>query len=231
MNIEITSHTLSSSPDIATAPAPDGMWLGIAQRLQALAQAGLAYDPHVFDAERYQEVLALSQQMLSHLTGQPVAQLQDAIALERGYPTPKVDIRAVLFNGTDQVLMAREKHDGGRWSLPGGWADVGCTPFEVAVKEVREETGLDTEAVRLLALWDKRVHPHPPQAWYVYKAFVLCRPTGGALLADTPETTEVRWVARHELAQLDISTDRVTLSQLETLFEFATDPDLPTLCD
>ncbi|WP_338768965.1 NUDIX hydrolase N-terminal domain-containing protein [Massilia sp. METH4] len=218
-------------PRLHAGAAPDGMWLGIAQRLQALAQAGLAYDPHVFDAERYQEVLALSQQMLSHLTGQPVPQLQDAIALERGYPTPKVDIRAVLFNGTDQVLMAREKHDGGKWSLPGGWADVGCTPFEVAVKEVREETGLDTEAVRLLALWDKRVHPHPPQAWYVYKAFILCRPTGGALLADTAETTEVRWVSRHELPALDLSTDRVTLSQLERLFDFAANPDLPTLCD
>jgi ADP-ribose pyrophosphatase YjhB (NUDIX family) len=176
-------------------------------------------------------VLALSQRMLSHLTGQPVARLQDAIALERGYPTPKVDIRAVLFNGTDQVLMAREKHDGGRWSLPGGWADVGCTPFEVAVKEVREETGLDAEAVRLLALWDKRVHPHPPQAWYVYKAFVLCRSIGGALLADTAETSEVRWVSRHELPSLAISTDRVTLSQLERLFDFAENPDLPTLCD
>ncbi len=231
MHPDIASDTLSTGADAAAAPAPDGMWLGIAQRLQALAQAGLAYEPHVFDAERYQEVLALSQQMLSHLTGQPVPRLQDAVALERGYPTPKVDIRAVLFNGTDKVLMAREKHDGGRWSLPGGWADVGCTPFEVAVKEVREETGLDTEAVRLLALWDKRVHPHPPQAWYVYKAFVLCRPTGGALLADTAETTEVRWVARHELPGLEISTDRVTLSQLERLFDFAANPDLPTLCD
>lgn len=231
MNADVSPHTVSTFPETSSQSAPAAMWLGIAQRLQALAQAGLAYDPHVFDAERYQEVLALSQQMLSHLTGQPVAQLQDAIALERGYPTPKVDIRAVLFDGTDKVLMAREKHDGGRWSLPGGWADVGCTPFEVAVKEVREETGLETEAVRLLALWDKRVHPHPPQAWYVYKAFVLCRPTGGALLADTAETTEVRWVARHELAHLALSTDRVTLSQLERLFAFAEQPGLPTLCD
>ncbi|WP_207221279.1 NUDIX hydrolase [Pseudoduganella lutea] len=230
MNANALSPAIAGAPDHPSTDA-GRMWMGIAQRLQALAQAGLAYDPHVFDAERYQEVLALSQQMLSHLTGQPVPQLQDAVALERGYPTPKVDIRAVLFDGTDKVLMAREKHDGGRWSLPGGWADVGCTPFEVAVKEVREETGLDTEAVRLLALWDKRVHPHPPQAWYVYKAFVLCRPTGGALLADTAETSEVRWVSRHELATLDLSTDRVTLSQLETLFGFADNPDLPTLCD
>jgi ADP-ribose pyrophosphatase YjhB (NUDIX family)/3-deoxy-D-manno-octulosonate 8-phosphate phosphatase KdsC-like HAD superfamily phosphatase len=218
-------------PRLDAAPAPAGGWLRIAQRLQALAQAGLAYNPHVFDAERYEEVLALSHEMMAHLTGHPVDRLADAVALERGYPTPKVDIRAVLFRGTDEVLMVREKHDGGRWSLPGGWADVGCTPSEVAVKEVREETGLEAQAVRLLALWDKRVHPHPPQTWYVYKAFILCRPVGGTLLADTAETTEVRWVGRHELPGLEISVDRVTLSQLERLFAFAAEPNLPALCD
>jgi ADP-ribose pyrophosphatase YjhB (NUDIX family) len=206
-------------------------WLWIAQRLQALAQAGLAYNPPPFDAERYEEILTLSHRMLAGLTAHPPARYAEAVALEQGYPTPKVDIRAVLFRGTDEILMAREKHDGGRWSLPGGWADVGYTPFEVAVKEVREETGLDTEAVRLLALWDKRVHPHPPQSWYVYKAFVLCRITGGTLLADTAETSEVRWVHRAELGELDLSVDRVTLSQLERLFAFAANPDLPALCD
>ena len=206
-------------------------WLAIAQRLQALAQAGLAYDPPVFDAERYQEVLALSQRMLRHLTGYPQAVFEEAVALERGYPTPKVDIRAVLFRGVDEILMVREKSDGGRWSLPGGWADIGYTPFEVAVKEVGEETGLQAEAVRLLALFDKRAHPHPPQPWYIYKAFVLCRATGGALLAETSETTEVRWVHRDELPGLTLSTDRVTLCQLQRMFEFARRPDLPALCD
>ncbi|TWI61916.1 ADP-ribose pyrophosphatase YjhB (NUDIX family) [Pseudoduganella lurida] len=229
MSLPDAAPAADSLPDDASAEP--GMWLGIAQRLQALAMAGLAYEPHVFDAERYQEVLALSHRMLAHLTDQPVASFADAVATERGYPTPKVDIRAVLFQGTDRILMVRETFDGGRWSLPGGWADVGCTPFEVAVKEVREETGLDAQAVRLLALWDKRQHPHPPQAWYVYKAFVLCQATGGALLAQTSETTEVRWVAQDELPHLPLSTDRVTLSQLNTLFDFARNPALPTLCD
>ena len=135
-------------------------WLGIAQRLQALAQAGLDYAPNAFDAERYEEVQALSLRLMAGLTGEPVAQLDSLFAGETGYPTPKVDIRAVLFRGTDEVLLAQEKMDGNRWSLPGGWADVGYTPFEVAVKEVGEETGLTTEAVRLLALLDKKQHAH-----------------------------------------------------------------------
>lgn len=217
------ARTPSGQPDPAA-------WLAMAQRVQALAQAGLAYNPPLFDAERYQELLDISHRMLCDLTRIPVTVFEEAIAAERGYPTPKVDVRAVLLRG-DEMLLVREKHDGGRWSLPGGWADVGCTPCEVAVKEVREETGLEVEPVRLLALWDKRRHPHPPQAWYVYKAFILCRVAGGALANDTSETTEARWVPHAALAGLDLSTDRVTLSQLERLFLLAADPALPAECD
>jgi ADP-ribose pyrophosphatase YjhB (NUDIX family) len=202
-----------------------------AQRLQALAQAGLMYSQSVFDTERYTEIQALSLEVMASLTGQPVVLLESLFSTETAYPTPKVDIRAVLFRGTDEVLLVQEKLDGNRWSLPGGWAEVGLTPFEVAVKEVREETGLDTEAVRLLALFDKKQHPHPPQPWYVYKAFVLCRVVGGALLTDTVETADVRWVHRDELAALELSVDRVTRSQLETMLAFAQQPELPTLCD
>jgi len=206
-------------------------WLGIAQRLQALAQAGLVYAPNEFDAERYREVHALSMQLLANLAGEPVAQLSARFANEAGYPTPKVDVRAVIFRGADEILLVQEKLDGNRWSLPGGWADVGYTPFEVAEKEVREETGLETQAVRLLALLDKKRHPHPPQPWYVYKAFVLCRVVGGALRPDTTETADVRWVHRTEVPRLALSTDRVTQSQLAQMLAFAQRPDLPTLCD
>ncbi|TVT39482.1 NUDIX hydrolase [Hymenobacter setariae] len=229
----MSSDSLPSDLEQASATTPPSAadWLAIAQRLQALAQAGLAYNPPVFDAERYEEVLALSLKMMSNLSGQPVATFAEAFAVEHGYPTPKVDVRAVLFRGTDEVLLVQEKIDGGRWSLPGGWADVGSTPFEVAVKEAWEETGLKVEAVRLLALWDKKKHPHPPQPWYVYKVMVLCQVVGGTLQLDTTETTGVRWVHRSELPHLALSTDRVTLSQLEQLFDFAEHPDLPTLCD
>ena len=209
--------------------APD--LLRIAQRLQALAQAGLMYSQSVFDTERYTEIQALSLELMASLTGQSAALLQSLFAEETGYPTPKVDIRAVLFRGVDEILLVQEKLDGNRWSLPGGWAEVGLTPFEVAVKEVREETGLETEAVRLLAFLDKKQHPHPPQPWYIYKAFVLCRVVGGAIQSDTVETADVRWVHRDELPTLKLSVDRVTLSQLEQMLEFAKRPELPTLCD
>jgi hypothetical protein len=100
-------------------------WLLIAQRLQALAQTGLAYQPNQFDLERYQEIHDLSLQMMAHLTQEPIPKLEALFPVELGvYPTPKVDVRGVVFRGTDEILLVQEKLDFNRWSLPGGWADA-----------------------------------------------------------------------------------------------------------
>jgi ADP-ribose pyrophosphatase YjhB (NUDIX family) len=202
-----------------------------AQRLQALAQAGLAYTTNPYDVDRYLEIREISIALLQELTDEPLEKIVRVFASEEGYPTPKVDVRAVVFRGLDQILLVQETIDHGRWTVPGGWADVGYTPFEVAVKETREETGLVVRPLRLLALWDKRKHDHPPQPWYVYKAFIQCEVTGGELLAQTSETSGARWFRREELAAVELSTDRVTAAQLEELFRFAADPGLPAVCD
>ncbi|MBC6609763.1 NUDIX hydrolase N-terminal domain-containing protein [Hymenobacter sp. BT507] len=207
-------------------------WLTVAQRLQALAQAGLEYSKgSPFDLERYTEIRALSVQMVAGLTEEPLEKVTAFFTSETGYQTPKVDVRVVVFRGENEVLMVQEKMDHNRWTLPGGWADVGLTPFEVAEKEAEEETGLHVRAVRLLALFDKKQHAHPPQPWYVYKCFVLCEVIGGELGNNNVETTGARWVREAELEALDLSTDRVTKSQMATMFEFARQPEKPTLCD
>ena len=205
--------------------------LEYAQRLQAIAQAGIAYHTNQYDLERYQELRALSAKILEELTDEPFEKIVRVFASETGYPTPKVDIRLVMFRGDNEVLLVQEKVDHNNWTLPGGWADVGCTPFEAAIKEAEEETGLRVKPVRLLAVLDKRKHPHPPQPWYVYKMFIQCRIEGGELKQVTPETCGARWFGKDELPRIQLSTDRVTLSQLENLFRFAVDPTLLPLCD
>lgn len=205
--------------------------LRYAQRMQAIAQAGLTFCTNTYDLDRYQEIRQLSVQLLRELSEEPLEKIVRVFASETGYQTPKVDVRAVVFRGTDEILMVSEKSDGNRWTLPGGWADVGYTPFETAVKETREETGLEVQAVRLLALLDKRMHAHPPQPWYVYKAFILCREAGGELLGETSETAGAGWVRRGELAGLELSLDRVLPEHLVMLFGFADEPGLPALCD
>jgi ADP-ribose pyrophosphatase YjhB (NUDIX family) len=202
-----------------------------AQRLQAIAQAGIAYATTAYDLERYEEIRGISVNLLQELTDEPHEKIIRTFASESGYQTPKVDVRAVLFRGESEILLVKEKNDQGRWTLPGGWADVGYSPFEVAVKEAEEETGLRVRAVRLLALYDKRKHSHPPQPWYVYKAFVQCEIEGGELAQETAETVGAGWFRAEQLPSLALSTDRVTESQLVTLFRFASDPSLPALCD
>jgi ADP-ribose pyrophosphatase YjhB (NUDIX family) len=205
--------------------------LALAQRLQAIAQAGLTYGENAYDIERYAEVRAISVELMKEVSEAPIDKITTLFASETGYQTPKVDVRAVIFRGVDEVLMVQETTDGSRWTLPGGWADVGHTPFEVAVKEAYEESGLQVQATRLLALFDKKMHDHPLQEWYVYKCFVRCDVLGGNLLTQTPETTGARWVRQEEIATLPLSLDRITAAQLDTLFAFARNPDLPTLCD
>lgn len=198
--------------------------LAIAKRLQSLAQAGIFYSDHnPFDRERYQEVSDLSVQILTELTDEPIERINNLFTQERdGYQTPKVDIRAVVFNESGEILMVKEKVDG-CWSLPGGWADVGYSPAEVAVKEVQEETGLDVKTVRLLAVIDKRNHPHPPEGWYVYKIFILCEKIGGEIAVNTTETSDIQYFSLQNIPTL--SEPRNVFSQIKLMFEYRDNPE------
>ena len=70
-----------------------------------------------------------------------------------GYVTPKVAIGAIVGNDRGEILLVQRK-DSGIWLYPTGWADVGYSPAEVAVKEVEEETGIECDPVRLLGVVD-----------------------------------------------------------------------------
>lgn len=202
-----------------------------AQRLQALAQAGLTYSTSPYDRDRYEEVRAISVELLKQLTDEPVEKIVCVFASEDGYPTPKVDVRAVILREGPEVLLVQETLDGGKWTLPGGWADVGYSPFETAAKEACEETGLLVKPVRLLALFDKRKHPHPPEPWHAYKAFIQCEVEGGSLLQNTQETAGARWFREDEWSSIELSAARTTATQLETMFRLASDPQSTVMCD
>ena len=201
------------------------------QKIHALSQTGLAYPQSDYDRERYEEIRNISLQVLGGLSDVSIAQIIQLFPNEKGYVTPKVDIRAIVFRGTDQILMVQEKMDENRWTVPGGWADVGYTPFEVAEKEAWEETGMRVKATRLLAVFDKSRHEHPFEPWYVYKFFILCEVTGGELMQQTTETSGAAWIDFDVAATLPLSLYRVTREQLELIFKFAENPDFPVICD
>lgn len=201
--------------------SPD--WLLRAQRLAALAQTGLTYARDHFDRERYLEVRALAAEMLAAGAGEEPRRVAGLLAAEEGYATPKVDVRAAVFDG-GRVLLVRERVDGG-WTLPGGWADVGESPGVAAAREVREESGYEVRTTKLLAVWDKLRHDHPPDPFHAYKLVFRCELTGGAP-ATSHETTGVDFFAEDALPPL--SLPRTTEAQLRRLFAHARDPGLPT---
>jgi len=201
-------------------------WLDMAKRLQAVAQAGLTYCDNKYDIDRYQQIRLLSLEIMQDFTGQEMKKLMNGFAADKGYPTPKVDVRGVVFRG-DTILLVRETIDG-NWSVPGGWADVGLTPNEVAVKEVFEESGLVVSPVRLMAVLDKKCHNHPPDMYHIYKIFILCKEVGG-MLQQGMETSETGFFGLHELPPL--SSPRITQEQIALLYDFKNNPDKPAVCD
>lgn len=166
----------------------DNTWLEAVKRIQAIAQNGLAYSQNVYDIERYEELRRISVEMMAVISETCISAVKNLFAGETGYQTPKVDIRAVVFR-EGKVLLVKETADG-CWSLPGGWADVGLSPGDVVVKEVREEAGLQVKPRRLLGILDKKFHPHPPSPYHTYKVFILCESIGGETGCGT-ETCDV----------------------------------------
>ncbi|UQZ35357.1 ADP-ribose pyrophosphatase [Paenibacillus sp. PK3_47] len=204
----------------------EAKWLTWAKEIQAIAQTGLTYAKDVYDIERYEALRNLSVDMMENHTFESRERIALSFASDEGYCTPKVDIRGVVFQD-GKILLVREKLDG-CWALPGGWGDIGLSPKEVAVKEIAEESGFQTEAVRLLAVLDKKFHNHPPEPYHVYKMFIQCRITGGEAM-DGLETSEVAFFAEDELPEL--SQERNTEAQIRTMFNFLKNPENPVILD
>jgi ADP-ribose pyrophosphatase YjhB (NUDIX family) len=201
-------------------------WLEWGQKLQAIAQNGLTFSENPFDIDRYQQIQQLAAEMIANHSGVEPETVLDLFNQESGYATPKVDARAAVFQA-DGILLVQERLDGNRWTLPGGWVDVGEAPSVAIVREVREETGYETQAVKLVALYD-RSHPrhdHPPFIHHTYKLFFLCELTGGAP-AESYETGASAFFKEDEIPELSLT--RVVPSQIARLFEHHRHPDWPT---
>jgi ADP-ribose pyrophosphatase YjhB (NUDIX family) len=198
-------------------------WLRWAQRIQALAQTGLTYAQNPFDRERYEELRRLSVEMAAAGAAAPAEEVRVAFASGLGYPTPKVDVRAVVFR-EGELLLVREVRSG-RWTFPGGWADAGDTPGRAAERETLEESGYRVRARKLLALLDKARHEHPPSIDYTYKVLVGCELEGGEPTT-CHEVDAVGFFAKGSIPDLDL--DRTTPGQVALAFTHLQDPQRPT---
>jgi ADP-ribose pyrophosphatase YjhB (NUDIX family) len=201
----------------------DPKWLQWARRLQAEGQNGLAYAENPFDRLRYQSVRDIAAEIMAAHTDVETTRIQDLFALEDGHATPKVDVRAAVFRD-DEILLVRERSDG-LWSLPGGWADISDTPSEAAVREVREESGYQVRATRVLAVYDRDRQGHPAHRYRVYKIVFACELEGGRAQYSM-ETDGVGFFREDALPEL--STGRVLPGQIARFFELWRHPHWPT---
>lgn len=203
----------------------DPKWLDWTRRLQAIAQNGLAYANNPYDVERYETLRSIAAEMTGAYSDAAPEHIRGLLSGEEGYATPKVDVRGVVFRD-DAVLLVREVADGGRWTLPGGWADVGDSPSEAVEREVFEESGYRVKARKLLALYDKRKHSHPPDRLHIYKAFFLCELLGGTA-AVSAETAGAEFFREDRIPVSELSLGRTTPEQLARIFEHLRHPEWP----
>ena len=188
-------------------------WLQWAIELQSLAQAGLTYGKDVYDKERYERIREISAEIISHMSDIPTETVKNLFCNETGYQTPKIDTRAAIFKD-DKILLVCENN--GNWSLPGGWCDVNVSVGENAVKEVKEEAGLDVVAESIIAVQDRAKHNLPVCAYGICKVFVLCSVIGGNF-HENIETTGFDYFSEDNLPAL--ATGKNNEEQIRMCFD------------
>jgi len=199
----------------------ENTWLSWAKRLQSVASTGLHYSQDEYDRERYDEVAAIANEMLSALGNVPINRIQGLVSdFAKGYATPKVDVRGAIFDA-GEVLLVREVSDG-LWTLPGGFADVGLSPGENIVKEIWEEATLRVKATAVYGIRHKAKHEYDPDVRDFYKIFFICEHAEKLQPRPGPEITEVGFFGLDELPAL--STDRVLEKDIAAAFAFESDP-------
>jgi ADP-ribose pyrophosphatase YjhB (NUDIX family) len=204
-------------------PADEPQWLTIARELRAIAQTGLTFTADRFDRQRYERLRELAASMLAQGSGERFDVIIEILREGWGYATPKVDVRGAAFVD-GRVLLVREINDG-KWTLPGGWADINQSAAECVVREIAEESGFVAKARKLAAVRDYQRSGHPPRnVDSIYKMFFVCEITGGSARA-SDETSEVAFFARDALPPLSLG--RTTAAQIDRMFQHAQHPDLP----
>lgn len=201
-------------------------WLKWAIEIQSIAQAGLAYTNNPYDIERFKRLREISAEMMTEKTDINLDKVKGLFCNETGYQTPKIDTRAAIFKD-GRILLVHENN--GTWSLPGGWCDVLESVKSNTIKEVKEETGLDAEAVRIIAIQDRNKHNKPQYAYGICKVFVLCNVVGGKFVENI-ETTAIKYFSLEELPT-NLAEEKTSKEQIKMCFEASNNENWQTQFD
>lgn len=189
-------------------------WLKWAMEIQSLSQSGLSYTNNAYDIERYERLREISAEMIEEKSNIPLEKVKNLFCNEKGYQTPKIDTRAVIFKN-NKILLTHENN--GTWALPGGWCDVLETVKTNTIKEVKEETGLNVKATKIIAVQDRNKHNKPVYAYGICKIFVLCNVIGGEFMKNI-ETTEIGYFSLDEIPN-NLAEEKTNKEQIEMCFK------------
>ena len=201
-------------------------WLKWAIEIQSLAQAGLTYTDNVYDIERYERLREIAAEIIEEKSNISLEKVKDLFCNENGYQTPKIDTRAAIFKD-EKILLTHENN--GTWSMPGGWCDVLESVASNTIKEVKEETGLDVETIKIIAVQDRNKHNKPIYAYGVCKIFVLCNVIGGEFIENI-ETTEIKYFSLDKIPN-NLAEEKTNNEQIEMCFKAYKDEKWQTQFD
>lgn len=202
-------------------------WMAIATELKAISQAGKFFAKDGYELDRHKRIEKITADILASHTEYEQPQVLSMLQEDCGYPSPKTDCRGAAFRD-GKILLVKEIADG-KWTLPGGWCDMGLTASENVEREMWEESGFECRSVKLIALFDRRTQGHlPPYPFDIYKMFFMCEITGGEPKVSN-ETSDVAFFAKDQIPPL--SQSRTKMHEIELCFAHYQDPDLPTVFD
>jgi ADP-ribose pyrophosphatase YjhB (NUDIX family) len=201
-------------------------WLEWAREIQQLSQTGLAFAVTDYEKQRYKRLTEITAEIVEHHTLLEKEAVERILMKQLGYATPKIDVRAAVIKD-DMILLVQEISDE-KWAMPGGWADVGDIPSEVAIRETKEESGFDVKPVKVIGVYDANRLGGQLEFFHAFKIVFLCELMGGEA-AVSDETMDVRFFSFDDLPPL--SLNRTNNKHIKDILAHLEDPQRSTNFD
>ena len=201
-------------------------WLKWAREIQQLSQTGLAFAVTGYEKHRYKRLTEITAEIVAHHSKLEKETVEKVLMKQPGYATPKIDVRAAVIKD-DRILLVQEISDK-RWAMPGGWADVGDIPSEVAVREAKEESGYDVNPTKVIGVFDANRLGGLLEFFHAFKIVFLCELIGGEA-ATSDETQDVSFFNFDDLPPL--SLNRTNDKHIKEILAHLKDPQRSTYFD
>jgi ADP-ribose pyrophosphatase YjhB (NUDIX family) len=177
-------------------------WLNIAREIQQLAQTGAAFAVTDYEKNRYKRLTEITSEIIEHHTTLEKESVAKILMEHPGYATPKIDVRAAVIKD-GKILLVQESTDN-CWAMPGGWADVGDVPSEVAIRECKEESGFDVKPLKVIGVFDANRIGGRLEFFHAFKIIFLCELIGGEA-TPSDETLDVQFFDFDNLPSLSLN--------------------------